>query len=87
MKKIKLALISLTIALAIGSAYATRPCDACMYSVQYVYSMGTYFEVGEHGYDYTCANGAGICTYYRPSPILQPNHYVPCRMGEYLIIP
>lgn len=87
MKKIKLVLISLTIALAIGSAYATRPCDACMYSDQYIYTMGTYMDPGVWGYDYTCANGPGICTYYRPNPIFQPNFYAPCRMGEYYVIP
>jgi len=87
MKKIKLILISTAIVLAVGTAFATRPCAACEYAQQYVYTMGAYVEAGEYGYDYACVSEPGICTYYKPSPILQPNYYAPCRLGSYNLIP
>jgi hypothetical protein len=87
MKKLKIALVCLAIALALGTAYANRPCDACMYSQQYIYTMGAYVDAGEFGYDYYCFNQPGVCTYYRPNPIFQPNYYAPCRSGNYAIIP
>ena len=87
MKKIKLILISLAIIFALGTAFATRPCADCTYADQYYYSGGTYVYAGTFGYDYYCLNFAGVCTYYRPNPIIMPNYYAPCRQGVYTVVP
>jgi hypothetical protein len=87
MKKLKVLFITTAIVLAIGSAFATRVCDACTYSTQYVFSMGAWQDAGEIGYDYACVGTIGFCTYYRPNPIFQPSYYAPCKEGRYEIIP
>lgn len=86
MRKLKIALISSAILLAIGGAFASRPCQNCVYSDQYYYSGGVYYPAGTYGYDYYCWDLPGTCTYYRPDPF-NPNYYVPCRAGEYVYIP
>lgn len=87
MKRFKLILVSLVIVLAIGSAWATRPCQTCTYSDQYYYNGGFMHYAGELGYDYYCLQYGGVCTYYRPNPFTQPNVYLPCRSGVYTVIP
>jgi hypothetical protein len=73
---------------AIGSALATRPCQACTLSPQYVQSGPAYIPAGEFGYDYLCLQSPGtICTYYRPYPGSFPNYYVICRWGDYTPVP
>jgi hypothetical protein len=87
MKRVKIILVAVDILTAIGTAVATRPCQACTYSQQF-YSTGVgYVPAGEFGYDYYCIQNGGICTYYRPYPIALPNYYVPCRSGEYTPVP
>lgn len=87
MKRLKLMLVSIVIVLAIGTAFATRPCQSCIYSDQYYYNAGFYHEAGEYGYDFYCQQFGGTCTYYKPYPFTQPNLYLPCRTGVYTIIP
>jgi len=87
MKRLKLMLVSIVIVLAIGTAFATRPCQSCIYSDQYYYNGGFYHYAGEYGYDYHCLQIGGTCTYYKPYPFTQPNLYLPCRAGVYTIIP
>lgn len=88
MKRFKLILVSLVIVLALGSAWATRPCQTCNYSDQYYYAGNGYFSyAGELGYDYYCLQSSGVCTYYKPYPFTQPNLYLPCRSGVYYLIP
>ena len=88
MKRFKLILVSLVILLAIGSAWATRPCQTCTYYDQYHYAGGASFQpAGELGSDYYCTQGLGVCTYYKPLPFTQPNLYLPCRTGVYTLIP
>jgi hypothetical protein len=83
MNKIKLALIATAILVSIGGAFATRPCVQCEHANQYIPSGQGYVQVGEYGIDYFCYSTSGICTYYQPDPLSQPNHYVPCRTGGY----
>ena len=87
MKRLKLMLVSIVIVLAIGTAFATRPCQSCIYSDQYYYNGGFYHYAGEYGYDYHCQQFGGTCTYYKPYPFTQPNLYLPCRTGVYIVIP
>jgi len=87
MKRLKLLLVSFAIILALGTALATRPCQSCIYSDQYRYNNGFFYDAGEFGYDYYCTQGGGTCTYYRPYPFTQPNLYLPCRSGIYTVIP
>lgn len=46
----------------------------------------TYCEAGEIGMDYECQNSGEVCTYYKPSPVLYPHYYAPCRNGFYWIL-
>jgi hypothetical protein len=81
MNKIKMAFIAVAILAAVTGAFATRPCFACEYSQQYIWNGGGYTPVGEYGVDFDCIVASGICTYYRPEPVLQPTVYSPCHMG------
>jgi hypothetical protein len=81
MNKIKLALIATAILVAVGGAFATRPCVQCELAPQYVPSGAGYVEAGQYGIDYICYTTAGVCTYYKPDPF-QPN-YAPCRTGSF----
>jgi hypothetical protein len=84
MKKIKLAMISVAIILAVGGAFATRPKVDCTSEPQFFrFGLNTYLPAGEYGMDYTCISSVGVCTYYRPAPITNPNYYLPCRIGFY----
>ncbi|OQP63532.1 hypothetical protein A3860_24645 [Niastella vici] len=82
MNKIKLAFIATAILAAVGGAFATRPCVQCEVGQQYYWNGTGYIATGEYGVDYLCGNG-GVCTYYKPDPIGQPNYYAPCRTGGY----
>ena len=79
MKKWKVIFISVAIVVGIGGAFASNKKDGiCVYYNQYRYFMGTYVDVGEEGVDYACVGGAGICTYYKPSP---SSPWLPCHYG------
>lgn len=86
MRKFRIILIVAVIVLAVGGAFATRPCQSCAYQQQYYYSGGAYIPAGVFGYDYYCFDFGGTCTYYRPDPT-NPSYYAPCRDGVYAIIP
>lgn len=88
MKRVKIILMCTAVALAIGTAFATRPCQSCIYSDQFYQTSNGYVPAGQFGVDYYCFQyGTNVCTYYRPFPIAQPNNYVPCKMGVYTPIP
>lgn len=76
-------LMTLAVMTAVGSAVANRPKAFCEDFTQYYRGAGGYQWAGEFGVDYVCLTGLGICTYYRPSPILMPNAYQPCRYGVF----
>lgn len=84
MNKIKLAFIAVAILAAVGGAFATTSCGQCEYSTQYYFNGGGYVEAGEWGVDFDCYVTGGICTYYKPDPIGQPNYYAPCHLGEFV---
>ena len=83
MRKLKVILMTVAVMTAVGSTFATHKRQFCEDMPQYIRGGGGYQLVGTFGVDYVCLGGAGICTYYRPSPILQPNTYLPCRYGVY----
>lgn len=84
MNKIKMALIATAVLVAVGGAFATRPCYQCEHSIQYVPSGSGYVEAGQFGVDYDCVLGTGaVCSFYRPDPVGQPNYYAPCYLGSY----
>jgi hypothetical protein len=87
MKRIKAIFIIVAILVAIGAAYATRPCDACAFADQYYDNGSGYTYAGEYGSDYLCLQYGGICTYYRPYPIANPDYFVPCRLGRFTPVP
>jgi hypothetical protein len=87
MKRLKAIFISSVIVIAIGSAYATRPCQACIYLEQYYYTGSGYLPAGEFGTDFYCLQYGGTCTYYKPRPIEQPFTYAPCRAGVFTPVP
>ena len=87
MKKIRIILATVVIVLSIGGALATRPAAGnCAFQQQYRMVGGVWTPVGTYGMDYVCGNFPDWCTFYRPSPFFQPNYYVPCRQGEYVLI-
>ncbi|THU40850.1 hypothetical protein FAM09_01675 [Niastella caeni] len=83
MNKIKLAFIAIAILAAVGGAFATKPCDTCENSQQYIYTGSGYVAVGLYGEDFDCYITAGVCTFWRPDP-WQPNVYAPCHEGYYI---
>lgn len=87
MKRLKLMLVSTVILLAIGTAFATRPCQNCIYSDQYIWNGSSFQYAGEYGFDYYCLQYGGTCTYYKPFPFTHPDSYYPCRSGVYTLIP
>lgn len=84
MVKIKLISLSLAISTAI-SASVMHHCFSCTAFTQYYYDGSTYNLAGSYGYDYLCFDDPGVCTYYKPNPILQPNYYRPCRDGIFTL--
>jgi hypothetical protein len=81
MNKIKVAFIAIAMFAGVGGAFATR-CVQCENSQQYVWNGNGYVEVGVYGQDWDCfVGGGGVCTYYKPDPVGQPNSYSPCHEG------
>ena len=80
MKKFKVILFTIVIAMGIGGAYASTQ-NSCEYYPQYRYFMGYYYPAGEYGSNFACYYGGGICTYYKPS-LFSP--YMPCHFGAFL---
>ncbi|HVU53547.1 MAG TPA: DUF6520 family protein [Puia sp.] len=80
MKKIKLSIMTLAIALSIGGAFATSPRQAqeCQANTQYYNNGGAYVLAGKLGIDYLCQSSAQVCTYYKIG-----STYVPCMNGIY----
>ena len=83
MKKFKFILMSTTIALAIGGAFAFKFKAPCEYSIQYRLYNGNYVLAGTYAVDYVCSGSLGVCTWYKPWPT---SDYVPCRSGTYIPI-
>jgi hypothetical protein len=82
MNKIKAAFIAMAILAGVGGAFATN-CEQCENSPQYVWTGTGYMRVGLYGEDWDCYITGGICTYYQPDPVGQPNTYVPCHTGAW----
>ena len=83
MRKIKIVFMSIAVIAAVGSALAGKPDSSCEDFPQYYKTAFGYAPAGDFGVSYYCLNTAGVCTYYRPNPVTQPNTYVPCRLGIY----
>lgn len=83
MNKIKMAFIATAILAGVGGAFAMRPCVQCEHFPQYIRSGMGYIPAGEFGLDFDCLIAGGICTYYKPDPLGQPNTYAPCHTGAY----
>ena len=87
MRKIRIFLMSAAVFIAVSTALAGKNRFDCVDSPQfYKTSAGGYSPAGEFGVDYFCWNTAGVCTYYRPNPIGQPNTYLPCRLGTFQLV-
>jgi len=84
MKKIKFMLLGAAVLIAFSSAIATRPNYDCSYATLYYFNGATYVEAGEFGYDFTCLNYPGVCTWYKPDPIFHPDSYAPCHLGRFV---
>jgi hypothetical protein len=82
MNKIKVAFVALAMLTGVGGAFATH-CEQCENSLQYRWNGSMYVEVGDYGVDFDCFVTGGICTYYKPDPVGQPNSYSPCHEGGY----
>jgi len=80
MKKIKLSIMTLAIALSIGGAFATSPrvTQTCQGATQYYFNGSGYVLAGKMGVDYLCTTSSNICTYYKVG-----STYVPCMNGSY----
>ena len=84
MRRIKLVLIVTAIVISVCTAFATRP-PGCEDYPQYYKSGSAYYPAGDFGYDYICWNLPGICTYYKPNPLIET--YYACRLGVFEAIP
>jgi hypothetical protein len=80
MNKIKVAFVALAMFAGIGGAFATH-CEQCENSPQYIWNGSMYVRVGIYGEDWDCFVGSGVCTFYQPDPIGQPNSWSPCHEG------
>jgi hypothetical protein len=80
MKKIKLGIMTMAIALSIGGAFATSTTitQTCAGATQYYYNGGSFVLAGKLGIDYLCESSAQVCTYYKVGTT-----YVPCTNGLY----
>ena len=80
MKKIKLSIMTLAIALSIGGAFATSPhvTQDCQGATQYYFNGSGYILAGKIGVDYLCTTSNTVCTYYKVG-----STYVPCMNGSY----
>jgi hypothetical protein len=86
MKRLRLLLMIPVCLLSLGAAIAEDQAGACAYSQQYIIVGGVYWPVNGYGSGYACLDFGGICTYYKPSPVFQPNYYAPCRQGLFVWI-
>jgi hypothetical protein len=84
MSKVKMVFVAIAILAAVGGAFATRPCVQCEHSKQYYYNGQGYIDAGQYGVNFDCWVTGGVCTYYRPDPIGQPNYYAPCHEGVFM---
>jgi hypothetical protein len=82
MNKIKVSFVALAIFAGVGGAFATN-CVQCDNSPQYVWNGIGYVSVGIIGEDYDCWVTGGVCTFYQPDPVGQPNVYAPCHTGGF----
>ncbi|MFL5745675.1 MAG: DUF6520 family protein [Niastella sp.] len=81
MNKIKVVFVALAMLAGVGGAFATY-CQQCENSVQYIWNGNGYVEAGVYGVDWDCVVGSGgVCTFYKPDPVGQPNNYAPCHEG------
>jgi hypothetical protein len=80
MKLIKVAFVAIAILAGVGGAFATN-CEQCDNSPQYVWNGSIYVRVGIIGEDYDCFITGGVCTYYQPDAMAQPNVFAPCHLG------
>ena len=86
MKRIRITLMTLAVAAAVCSAFATKSDPLCYDCPQYYLSGGVYYPAGVKGYNYDCDEGsaANTCTFYKP--IDHPNEYWGCNLGVYIYI-
>jgi len=85
MKKLKMALVTAAVVLAVSGAFATKPKVLCEGQTQYYFNGTNYLAAGQFGLDYDCDNlSSSTCTYYRPDPVGHPNTYVACRVGVFM---
>ncbi|MBO9200969.1 MULTISPECIES: hypothetical protein [Niastella] len=82
MNKVKVAFIAFAIFAGVGGAFGTT-CVQCENSPQYIWTGAGYMRVGLYGEDWDCFVAGGICTYWIPDPIGQPNVYAPCHEGSW----
>jgi len=79
MNKIKLIIMTLTILLSIGGAFATRPHYDCTFSTQYYWNGSAYMPAGTFGISFICVAGANSCSYTLVNGV-----YTQCRVGTYI---
>jgi hypothetical protein len=84
MKKIKILLNSIAIAIAIAGALATRLYMQHNDQAQYIPENDTYKPVGDFGIDYNCYDSQNVCTYYQPDSVAHPKEYLPYRNGQFV---
>ena len=81
MKKIKWTIMTLTILLGVGGAFATSPHFDCRTAQQYYSTGGGFMPTGTFGVNYVCDTGTDVCTY-----TFDGVNYNPCRLGEYHVL-
>jgi len=86
MNRLRIMLLSIAVFSAVGTALATRPHFDCTFATQYYYNGSAFVPAGRLGYEYSCGTGAGVCTWYKPDPIFNPDYYQPCRTGIFQIL-
>jgi hypothetical protein len=80
MKRIKLIMVSTSVVLALGTAFASHFKAPCELQMQYRLDNGSYVPAGTYGVHYICINTLGVCTWYKPWP---SSDYMPCKEGAY----
>ncbi len=73
--------IAITVSISAALAFNTK--QGCAAAPQYYKYAWWYLPAGTYGVDYSCIGASGLCTYYKPDPIGQPNYYAPCRFGMF----
>jgi hypothetical protein len=85
MKKTRMAIMTISVIVAVAGAFATPPSLICTdYPQFYKVGLNQFEPAGALGSEYYCLDAATTCTYYQPNPIGQPNYYVPCTSGYYM---